>query len=403
MSRAFLETRKDIAKINGSINSSLSGIRVTKAFTNKNKEIEKFEVSNQAYVSSRSKAYKRMGQFSSSTSFLTDLFNVVIILGGGLFASYNMIDLADYTTFVVAIALFLRPLRQIIGFMEQLENGATGFRRFMGILAVPGEAEDHGEYSLDNTKGNIRFENVSFSYNDEQEILNHVNLDIKSGEIVALVGPSGGGKTTICHLLPRFYSINKGRITIDSIDTKDIKLKSLRDNIGIVQQSVFLFNGTIKDNILYGKLDATDEEVYLAAKRANIDEYIMSLPHGYETEIGERGVRLSGGQQQRLSIARVFLKNPQILILDEATSALDNTTEILIQSALDDLCRGRTTIVVAHRLSTVKNATKIVVISHGNIVEEGTHEELIELNGEYKVLYDLQFRDKNEVTKHNII
>ena len=289
--------------------------------------------------------------------------------------------------------LFINPVNTLIGFMEQFQNGTTGFKRFLEILDTPAEQEEPDAAELTDVRGEIELDHVSFSYDDSREVLDDVSLKVNKGDIMALVGPSGGGKTTICHLLPRFYRIAEGTIRIDGQDINNLTLDSIRRNIGIVQQDVFLFNGTIRDNILYGRLDATEEEVIEAAKRANIHDYVMSLEKGYDTEIGERGVRLSGGQKQRLSIARVFLKDPAILILDEATSALDNTTEIMIQQALDELCKGRTTIVVAHRLSTIKRANSIAVIDQGRIIEQGTHEELMAQNGTYKNLYSLQFRD----------
>ena len=336
-----------------------------------------------------------MAEFQSSTSFITDIFNVIIIIAGGLFLNANIIDLADYTTFLTSISLFISPVMTVIQFMEQLQDGVTGFSRFVEIMNEPSE-KDTSTNKLENVKGHIEFKNVNFSYNEEIGILNHINLDIAPGTILALVGPSGGGKTTICHLIPRFYDISTGEILIDGTNIKDVSLESLRQNIGIVQQDVFLFHGTIKENILYGCLNATDEEVISAAKKANIYDEVMEFPNGFATQIGERGVKLSGGQKQRISIARVFLKNPAILILDEATSALDNQTEILIQKALDELCKNRTTIVVAHRLSTIKNATEIVVVEHGFIEEQGTHEELLKKNGIYKKLYDLQFRSATQ-------
>lgn len=393
MNVAFMESRKSVAMINGALESSISGIRVTKAFTNSEKEAEKFAIGNDSFVKARKKAYKAMGQFSSSTSFITDIFNVIVLIAGGIFLYNGRIDFGDYSAFIVSINLFIGPITTLIAFMEQYQNGVTGFKRFLEIIDETPEIEKPNAIELENVKGNIELKNISFSYNESKEVLNNVSLKIKSGEILALVGPSGGGKTTICHLVPNFYKATSGEILIDGTNIDDVSFTSLRKNIGIVQQDVFLFNGSIKDNILYGKLNATDEEVYLASKRANIYDYIMSLPDKFDTQIGERGVKLSGGQKQRLSIARVFLKNPAILILDEATSALDNTTEILIQNALDELCKGRTTIVVAHRLSTIKNATKIVVIDEGTIKEEGSHEELLAKNGIYANLYSLQFRN----------
>lgn len=403
MTNAFRETRKSVAQINASIESSISGIRVTKSFTNSEKELDKFEVGNTNYVQSRSVAYKAMGQYHSSTTFVTDIFNVAIVVAGGILVALRHINLATYVTFVVSVNLFINPLTTLINFVEQYQNGVTGFQRFIEIMDTPEEKVDADAIDVNKLEGNIVFDNVTFEYkntdyiNDvdilenRKSVLRNVSFEIKKGKTIALVGPSGGGKTTICHLIPNFYKINDGNIIIDGHNINKISFDSLRKNIGVVQQDVFLFNGSIKDNILYGRLDATDEEVYEAAKCANIHDYILSLDNGYDTQIGERGIRLSGGQKQRLSIARVFLKNPSILILDEATSALDNATEIMIQNALDDLCKGRTTLVVAHRLSTIKNADEILVVMDGNILERGTHDELIKLNGEYYKLYNAQF------------
>lgn len=395
MKEAFTESRKSVAVINAALESSISGIRVTKAFTNDEKELEKFENGNSMYVEARRKSYKAMGQFGSSTSFVTDVFNVFILVAGGFAIRYWGLALADYTAFIISISLFISPVQTLIAFMEQLQDGTTGFRRFMEIMAEEEEFDDPANPNLVVSAGAIEFKNVNFQYNEQKEILKNINLKIQPGKKLALVGPSGGGKTTICHLIPNFYRINEGEILIDGQNINNVRLDSLRKNIGIVQQDVFLFNGTIRENILYGRLDATEEEIIDAAKKANIHDYVMTLPDGYETQIGERGVKLSGGQKQRLSIARVFLKNPAILILDEATSALDNTTEILIQSALDELCKGRTTLIVAHRLSTIKTADEIIVIANGIIKEQGTHDELIDLDGIYAKLYSLQFRESN--------
>ena len=395
MKEAFTESRKSVAVINAALESSISGIRVTKAFTNDEKELEKFENGNSMYVEARRKSYKAMGQFGSSTSFVTDVFNVFILVAGGFAIRYWGLALADYTAFIISISLFISPVQTLIAFMEQLQDGTTGFRRFMEIMAEEEEFDDPANPNLVVSAGAIEFKNVNFQYNEQKEILKNINLKIQPGKKLALVGPSGGGKTTICHLIPNFYRISEGEILIDGQNINNVRLDSLRKNIGIVQQDVFLFNGTIRENILYGRLDATEEEIIDAAKKANIHDYVMTLPDGYETQIGERGVKLSGGQKQRLSIARVFLKNPAILILDEATSALDNTTEILIQSALDELCKGRTTLIVAHRLSTIKTADEIIVIANGIIKEQGTHEELIDLDGIYAKLYSLQFRESN--------
>jgi len=396
MRAAFTARRKSNAVINAAIESSITGIRVTKAFTNADKEIEKFEVGNGEFVEASRKSYHAMAQFFASTSFITDIFNVIILIAGGLFLYNNRINFADYSTFIVSVNLFINPVNTLINFVEQYQNGVTGFKRFLEIMDEEPEKEVPDAKELTDVQGNIELCNVNFSYDATREVLDNINLNVKKGDILALVGPSGGGKTTICHLLPRFYPLAEGCIKIDGQDISKLTLDSLRRNIGIVQQDVFLFNGSIRDNILYGRLDATDEEVIEAAKRANIHDYVMSLEEGYDTEIGERGVRLSGGQKQRLSIARVFLKDPAILILDEATSALDNTTEIMIQQALDELCYGRTTIVVAHRLSTIKRANSIAVIAEGKIIEQGTHEELMALGGTYKNLYSLQFRENEQ-------
>ena len=392
MRDAFTESRKSIAVINAALESSISGIRVTKAFTNADKEAEKFEKGNAQFVEARKKAYRAMAQFFSSTSFITDVFNVVVMLAGGLFMYAGRINFGDYSAFIVSVNQFIGPVTTLINFMEQYQNGVTGFERFLEIMDEQPEQESPNARDLQNVQGEITLDHVSFSYDSSKEVLKDVSLNIKKGETLALVGPSGGGKTTICHLIPAFYKATGGRILIDGTDINDVTFKSLRRSIGIVQQDVFLFNGSIKENILYGRLDATDGEVIEAAKRANIHDYVMTLPDGYDTQIGERGVKLSGGQKQRLSIARVFLKNPAILILDEATSALDNTTEILIQQALDELCKGRTTLVVAHRLSTIKNADEICVIANGQITEMGTHDELMKKGGVYHDLYSLQFR-----------
>ncbi|MBQ7275642.1 MAG: ABC transporter ATP-binding protein [Bacilli bacterium] len=400
MNAAFMESRKSIAKINASIESSITGIRVTKAFNNSQTEKDKFEESNSDFIEARRKSYKAMGLFHSSTTFVTDVFNVFIIVAGGLFIIYSAstilgieLTLGDYTAFVVSIGLFISPVQTLIAFMEQLENGVTGFKRFLEIMDEEEEKEKDDAIDLEISEGKIEFNNVSFRYNESKLVLNNISFNIDGGCKIALVGPSGGGKTTICHLIPAFYKVSEGSILIDGININDCTLSSLRDNIGIVQQDVFLFGGTIKDNIMYGNMNASMDEVIEASKKAYIYDFVMSLPDKFDTEIGERGVKLSGGQKQRLSIARLFLKNPKILILDEATSSLDNTTEILIQKALDDLCVGRTTIIVAHRLSTIKSAEKILVINDGTIIEKGSHDELMTKKGIYAKLYNLQFRN----------
>ena len=397
MKQAFDDRRKSNAVINASVESSVTGIRVTKAYTNAAREVEKFRKGDEAFVDASRRAYDAMAKFHSSTAFVTDIFNVFILIAGGLFLYAGRISFGDYSTFIVSVNLFINPVNTLIGFMESFQNGVSGFRRFVEIMEEEPETDAEEAKELTDVKGVIEFKNVTYSYNEASEVLHNVNLRLERGRKLALVGPSGGGKTTLCHLLPNFYKLEEGNgsIMIDGEDIRNLTLESVRKNIGIVQQDVFLFVGTIKENILYGRPDATDEEIYEAARRANIHDYIMTLPEGYNTEIGERGVKLSGGQKQRLSIARVFLKDPAILILDEATSALDNTTEVLIQQALDELCKGRTTLVVAHRLSTIRNADEIAVVMNGHITERGTHEELMSADGTYKNLYSLQFRDND--------
>lgn len=394
MRDAFKKRRESNAIINASLESSITGIRVTKAFTNHDKEIEKFDVGNVEFVENSRKAYKAMGQFHSSTTFVTDVFNVILLIGGGFLLLTDANRFGDYSAFLAAINLFINPVNTLIRFMESFQNGVTGFERFIEILDTPVEEDKPDAIEMPNVEGVIEFKNVTYGYGDGDNVLKNVSLKIEKGQTFALVGPSGGGKTTICHLIPHFYDVREGEILVDGVNINDITRVSLRKNIGIVQQDVYLFNSSIRDNILYGRLDATEEEVIEAAKRANIHDYVMTLPDGYDTVIGERGVKLSGGQKQRLSIARVFLKNPAILILDEATSALDNATEIMIQQALDELCKGRTTLVVAHRLSTIKNANEIAVVSGGEICEQGTHTELVEQGGIYAMLHKQQFREE---------
>ena len=392
MRKAFRDTRTAMADINASLESSISGIRVTKAFTNADKEMEKFEEGNDRFRLARKDSYSAMGKFHSGNTFVTDVFNVVVLIAGGFFLYSGAIRFGDYSAFIVSINMFIGPVMTLINFMEQLENGVTGFERFCEIMDEEPEKDAPGAVDAGTLEGHIELKNVSYAYDEDRNVLRQVSLNIEKGKKFALVGPSGGGKTTICHLIPHFYDVVSGEILLDGKEIHTLTMESLRRNIGIVQQDIYLFNDSMKENIRYGKLDATEEEIIAAAKMANIHDYIMSLPNGYDTQIGERGVRLSGGQKQRLSIARVFLKNPPILILDEATSALDNTTEILIQTALDKLCEGRTTLVVAHRLSTIKNADEIAVVDDGRIVEQGTHEELMARHGVYEELYQLQFR-----------
>lgn len=397
MSEAFTASRRSIASINASLQNSITGIRVTKAFDNAEEEQRKFERSNQDFIRDKSKAYKAMGQFQSSTAFVTDLFNVIVLVSGALFMAGGVFEFDVLVAFIISINMFISPLTTLINFTEQFEDGVTGFRRFIEIIDSTPEEDAPDAKSIGRVEGSIVFENVHFHYGNNEDVLHGIDLSITPGEKFALVGPSGGGKTTICHLLPRFYKVEEGRILLDGVNINDLRMDSLRENIGIVQQDVFLFDGTIEENIRYGKLSATEDEVYEAAKKARLLEYVESLPDGFQTQVGERGVKLSGGQKQRISIARVFLKNPAILILDEATSALDNVTELLIQEALDDLCRGRTCIIVAHRLSTIKSAHRIAVIAKGKLQELGSHDELMALpGGIYSGLYRLQFKVDEE-------
>ncbi len=397
MRDAFKKRRESNAVINAALESSISGIRVTKAFTNAEEESKKFEKGNEQFVDISRTAYKAMGQFHSTTTFITDVFNVIIVIAGGIFLFNGKIEFGDYSAFIVSVNLFINPVNTLIRFMESFQNGVSGFERFIEIMDTEPETDPEDAVDIGKLSGDIEFKNVSYRYDSEKndDVLKNVSFKINKGMTYALVGPSGGGKTTICHLIPHFYNVESGNILVDGVDINTITRESLRKNIGIVQQDVYLFNSSIKENILYGRLDATFDEVVEAAKRANIHDYVMTLPNGYDTVIGERGVKLSGGQKQRLCIARVFLKNPPILILDEATSALDNATEIMIQQSLDELCLGRTTLVVAHRLSTIKNADKIAVVSDGKLCEEGTHEQLIVKNGIYAELYKKQFRTEN--------
>lgn len=387
MKDAFAASKKEVGEVNATLENSISGIRVSKAYTNSEREKELFERGNRRFVGARSLAYKAMAEFYSGMNLGMDVLRVAMYVAGGLFVFYGKIDIADFTAFSLYISLFISPIERLVGFIEQYQNGMTGFRRFIEIMDCKPESDKPGASLLENVKGDVSFENVSFSYPDGKKVLDGLSFDIEAGKTLALVGPSGGGKTTICHLIPRFYEVCGGRITIDGHDTRDVTLESLRKNIGIVSQDVFLFDSTIYDNIAYGCPDATREQIERASELANISDYIASLPEGYDTLVGERGVRLSGGQKQRIAIARVFLKNPPILILDEATSALDNVTEMLIQKSLSELCMGRTTIVVAHRLTTVKNADEILVITDDGIAERGTHTGLLEYGGIYAGLW----------------
>ena len=396
---AMRRSKKAIASINARLESSISGVRVTKAFTNEEIEKERFEAANQEYIAARREVFSHMGKYFAVSQFVTDFFNVLILVVGGIFLYQGIggFNYGDYSAFIVSVGLFINPINQLIMFMEQFESASAGFARFIALLDENEEIIYNGSKECQTVSGDIRFEHVSFHYVESNEVLDDVSFHLEKGKTLALVGPSGGGKTTICHLIPRFYFLEQGHIYIDDIDIGEYTLNSLREKIGIVQQDVFLFGGSIKQNIAYGKPSASDEEILEAAKKANIIDFINSLPNGWDTEIGERGVRLSGGQKQRLSIARLFLKNPPILILDEATSALDNTTEMLIQRSLNELAKGRTCLIVAHRLSTIKNADEIAVISKGKIMEMGSHNELIKLNGIYADLYKLQFKNSDTV------
>jgi len=393
MTSAFRSVRKRIANVNAQLENSISGIRVAKSFTNEEYEIEKFDEGNREFNSSREFAYKAMAEFFAGIFFLSNILNIITLSVGGFFVYRGYINTGDLVAYLLYINFFLQPIRKLTNFTQQFQDGMTGFERFVEIMKVkPSIVDKEDAVTLKEIKGKIEFKNVAFKYSEEKFVLSNINLIINPGETMALVGPSGGGKTTLCQLIPRFYEVTKGEILIDGINVKDIKIKSLRENIGMVQQDIFLFTGTIKENILYGKPDAKDTEVVKAAKNANIHDFILSLPERYDSYIGEKGIKLSGGQKQRISLARAFLKNPAILILDEATSALDSEAEIIIQQALEKLTMGRTVLVIAHRLSTIKNANQIVVLTDEGIKEKGNHDELITRDGLYAKLYNAQFR-----------
>jgi len=393
MTAAFRSVRKRIADVNAQLENSISGIRVAKSFTNEEYEIEKFDEGNREFNSSREFAYKVMAEFFAGIFFLSNILNIITLSVGGFFVYRGYINIGDLVAYLLYINFFLQPIRKLTNFTQQFQDGMTGFERFVEIMKVkPSIIDKEDAITLKEIKGKIEFKNVAFKYSEKKFVLSNINLAIMPGETMALVGPSGGGKTTLCQLIPRFYEVNDGEILADGINLKDIKIKSLREKIGLVQQDIFLFTGTIKENILYGKPDAEDTEVVEAAKNANIHDFIMSLPEGYDSYIGEKGIKLSGGQKQRISLARAFLKNPAILILDEATSALDSEAEIIIQQALEKLTVGRTVLVIAHRLSTIKNANQIVVLTDEGIKEKGNHDELIAKDGLYTKLYNAQFR-----------
>ena len=393
MKRAFKRNRVRIGEINAQIEDNLSGIRVVKSFANEDIECEKFKKGNDLFLESKRDSYHYMGMYNAGLTAFTTMINVIVIAAGGIGIAKGWVNITDFVTFLLYINIFTEPVKVLIDFTEQFQNGYTGFERFQEILAIQPDIEDKKDaVELKDVKGDITFENVSFQYEENTEkVLNHISLNVPAGAYMALVGSSGAGKSTLCSLIPRFYDVTGGAVKIDGKDVRDLTLKSLRDHIGIVQQDVYLFVGTVFDNIRYGKPDATREEVIEAAKNANAHEFIMSLPNGYETDIGQRGIKLSGGQKQRLSIARVFLKNPPILIFDEATSALDNESEKVVQDSLEKLAKNRTTFVIAHRLSTIKNAEKIIVLSEDGIEESGTHEELMDRKGTYEKLYNMQF------------
>ena len=391
MKQAFRVNRIKIAEINAQIEDNLSGIRVVKSFANEDLENKKFKVGNDAFLEAKKNNYKYMGGYNSGLTAFTTMINLLVIVSGGLMITKDMISVTDLVTFLLYINIFTDPIKTLIDFTEQFQNGYSGYERFLQILSIEPEIKDsENAVSISNVKGDIKLEDVSFKYNDSSHrVLKHINLEVKAGSYVALVGSSGAGKTTLCNLIPRFYEATSGKVTIDGKDIKDIKLKDLRDNIGIVQQDVYLFVGTVYDNIRYGRPDATREEVIAAAKEANAYDFIMSLPNGFETDIGQRGIKLSGGQKQRISIARVFLKNPPILIFDEATSALDNESEKIVQKSMEKLAKNRTTMVIAHRLSTIRNAEKILVLTDKGIEEQGTHKELMDKHGIYYDLYNV--------------
>jgi ATP-binding cassette, subfamily B, bacterial len=391
MQRTFMENRKKIGDVNASLQDTLSGIRVVQSFTNEEIEKNKFQKSNHAFLVSKKDNYRCMGEFMSSNLFFQGMMYLVTLVYGGYLIANNEMSAADLAMYALYIGIFISPIQILVELMEMMQKGLSGFRRFLDVMETEPEIQDAPDaVELKDVKGRVCYEDVSFHYSDDETtVLSHVSIEIPAGKSVALVGPSGGGKTTICSLLPRFYDVTGGRVTVDGQDIRSLTLKSLRSQIGVVQQDVYLFSGSIRDNIAYGKPEATEEEIIEAAKCANIHDFIMELPDQYDTFVGERGARLSGGQKQRISIARVFLKNPPILILDEATSALDNESERWIQHSLEELSKNRTTITIAHRLSTIKNADEIIVITENGIAERGTHETLLEKNGIYAGYYNM--------------
>lgn len=390
MKAAFRQNRIKIADINAQIEDNLSGIRVVKSFANERAEREKFKNGNDRFLEAKKNSYKYMGGYQAGLTAFTTMINVCVIVAGGICVTKNIINVTDMVTFLLYINVFTEPVKTLVDFTEQFQNGYSGFERFMEILNIEPDIKDsESAKAYDDIAGDVEFDNVCFSYNEGTDVLKNVSFKTTADSYTALVGPSGAGKSTLCSLIPRFYDVDSGRILIDGHDIRDITLKSLRENIGVVQQDVYLFAGTIFDNIAYGRFDASYDDVIEAAKKANAHEFIMSLPDEYNTDIGQRGVKLSGGQKQRISIARVFLKNPSILIFDEATSALDNESERVVQESLEKLAENRTTFVIAHRLSTIRNAKNIMVLTEDGIAEQGSHNELIEKDGIYKKLYDI--------------
>lgn len=396
MNRLFMENRKKIASINSSVQDSLAGIRVVKSFTGEQVEQRKFNISNANFLSTKEDNYLCIGKYHATNGFFQGILYTCVLVIGGYCIAKGSLQATDLALYALYIGIFLKPIDMLIEFTEMFQKGYTGFARFKSVMDIDPDIKDAPDaVELGKTDGEIVFKDVNFNYDDNEKVLHDINLKICSGKTIALVGPSGGGKTTICSLIPRFYDVTNGSILLDGVDIRKIKSKSLRENIGIVQQDVYMFYGTIKENIAYGKANATDEEIIEAAKKASIHDFIMSLPDGYNTFVGERGTRLSGGQKQRISIARVFLKNPPILILDEATSALDNESERHIQKSLEALSKGRTTLVIAHRLSTIRNADKIYVIEDGKIKEAGNHNDLLKADGLYAKYYNMQFENNN--------
>ena len=391
MQETFMENRRKIGDVNASLQDTLSGIRVVQSFANEEIEHEKFKKSNDAFLVSKRDNYHCMGSFMSSNLFFQGMMYLVTLVYGGYLIANGEMQTADLAMYALYIGIFISPIQILVELVEMMQKGLSGFRRFVDVMETESEITDApNAKELTNVKGHVSYEHVSFHYSDDDTpVLSDISIDIPAGKSVALVGPSGGGKTTICSLLPRFYDVTAGRITIDGKDIRGLTLKSLRSQIGTVQQDVYLFDGTIKDNIAYGKPGASDKEIIEAARRASIHDFIMELPEQYDTYVGERGTRLSGGQKQRISIARVFLKNPPILILDEATSALDNESERWIQRSLEELSQNRTTITIAHRLSTIRDADEIIVITEDGIAERGTHEELLDMNGVYAAYYNM--------------